>query len=78
MRTDRRECPGCGSTDTDRAHVEFHTAEVEEVRQCNNCPVQFTNQFGEMLVRIDEPAEWGVEPTDGFVHASDLEERDGT
>lgn len=69
-RGDRRECPSCGSHETDHAHWEHNAREVEEVRQCENCPVQYTNRFTKMEVRIDSPEEFM--PDDEFTQASDL------
>lgn len=73
-RGDRRECPCCGSHDTDRAHTEWLARTVEEVRICNNCPVQFTNTFGRMEHRVDGPDEFT--PDDEFTKASELGDDD--
>jgi len=50
----RLECPGCGSHDTERVHVEWLTQAVEETRICNECPTQYTIHYAEPLVEIEE------------------------
>jgi len=39
-------CPECESPDTECVHTEWYSDMVEETRICNDCPTQFTNQFG--------------------------------
>lgn len=74
MKPPRQECPACGSTDTRKAHIEFEPREVAEVRQCENCPVQYTNTYTHSDVEIDAPQAFTAEQTDGFTSASDLDE----
>lgn len=50
----RSECPECGSHDTERVHTEWMVDGLEEVRICNECPVQYTNCFGLSHQRRDE------------------------
>lgn len=53
----RVECPDCGSHDTERVHIEWLTDGVDEVRICNDCPVQYSNKFRDPLKQIDMRAE---------------------
>lgn len=54
--SDRRDrCPHCGSHDTERAHTEWTTFGVQEVRICNDCPVQYTNEFSRLIKETDNP-----------------------
>lgn len=73
-RGDRRECPSCGTHDTSRAHTEWYARYVEEVRICNNCPVQFTNVFTTLTVDVDQPDDFTNPETDGFETADELED----
>lgn len=57
----RRECPDCGSHDTERVHTEWLTAAVEETRICNDCPTQYTLSFGRPVVE----STWSSEDVDG-------------
>jgi protein-arginine kinase activator protein McsA len=50
----RGECPECGSRDTERVHTEWMSDMVEEVRVCNDCPTQYTNQYDLFDQRKDE------------------------
>lgn len=45
VRSNHKQCPECGSFDTERVYQEDFTDMIEQVRICNDCPVQFTNQF---------------------------------
>lgn len=50
----RIQCPQCDSRDTERVHVEWAMYVVEEVRICNNCATQYTNELGDIVQRIHE------------------------
>lgn len=54
---DRKECPDCGSFDTERVHVEWLNGGVDEVRICNDCPVQYTVEFRQPLKQVEMCAE---------------------
>lgn len=43
--TNVKECPECGSFNTDRVHVEWYSNAVEEVRICGDCPTQYTVSY---------------------------------
>lgn len=44
--TDARECPNCGSYDTERVYSDDVDGEaIENVRICNDCPAEWTNHF---------------------------------
>lgn len=53
----RSKCPECGSLNTERVHVEWFAHTVEEVRICNECPTQYTNEFGDAMKRVDSTGE---------------------
>lgn len=50
----RRECPECGAHDTEQVHVEWYEDYVEEVRICNECPVEYSVEFAEPIVKSRE------------------------
>lgn len=47
-----RECPECGSWDTERVHTEWMGQMVEEVRICHECPTKFTVNYGNPFVEV--------------------------
>jgi len=52
----RKRCPECGAFDTEQVHVEWMADMLEEVRICNDCPAQYTNNFDLFDKRTDEVA----------------------
>ena len=51
---ERSECPECGCHDTERVFVDWWTDEVQETRICNECPTQYTINYGNPRVETDE------------------------
>jgi len=45
MTQNRNECPECGSYDTKQVHTQGEMDMIEVTRICNDCPMQFTNQY---------------------------------
>jgi len=52
--SDPKQCPNCGSYNTERVHVEWYTYEVEEVRICNDCPTEYTLIYDNPVVAQQE------------------------
>jgi len=50
----KRECPECGSYQTERVHTEWFQDIIHEVRICNDCPAQFVNKFDLFEQEIEE------------------------
>ena len=60
----RQDCSECGSFDTERVNVEWHSDMVEETRICNECPSEFTNRFelfDKMGLEHYQRPDWGGE-----------------
>lgn len=55
--TDHRNCPECGSADTERVSQTRTADTIEEIRICNDCPTNYTVEFGNPMitevVRVD-------------------------
>lgn len=49
----RGECPHCGSFETEQVNVTWFSDHVEEIRICNDCPTQYTLDYGPSVI-IDE------------------------
>ncbi len=41
----RRECPDCEGHHTERVCIEFDTERNVEVRNCNECELEYENHF---------------------------------
>ena len=49
--SDHQSCPECGSYDTTVQHTDFHMDMVERVRNCNDCPTEWTVSYGDPIVK---------------------------
>jgi transcriptional regulator NrdR family protein len=49
-----KQCPECGTYDTERVHTEQFTDMLERTRICNECPTQFTNKYDLFEQEVDD------------------------
>lgn len=54
---DRRECPQCGTTDTDVVYRDHQPDETIEIRICDDCAIEFTGYFS---LSHKEIAGWAI------------------
>lgn len=54
MMTNKDKCPECGSYDTETVHSEFRLDTAEQVRICNGCPTQYTVEYGNPIIEVDD------------------------
>lgn len=54
---DHKQCPNCDSYETERVHTEWYSDLIEEVRICDDCPAQFTNNYNLFDSEVDEIVE---------------------
>lgn len=47
---ERKECPECGEWNSERVFVDWTAGGVEETRVCNDCPTQYTINYGDPVV----------------------------
>lgn len=48
--SDHQTCPECGSIDSRHVHTEITTDTVERVHVCEDCPAEWTVEYGDPLV----------------------------
>lgn len=48
--SEHKRCPNCDSLDVEVVHTEWYHDYVERIKICNECPTEFTVNYGNPFV----------------------------